>query len=371
MVSTVLCKRDFSFIEVTRDRVVNVIVKNHCTAESGILLSSATYDAANFDTTAQPTVMQLMHDSNYNNGSKSNKTGETTPSGTSCWMYDVLGNVYRTAGPGQTISYGYDSLKRLATASAPGAWSQAYSYDGFGNLTAKTGTLPQTVNTDPATNQIANACYDKYGNVYSSGFTSCGGGSFANLYTYDVANRITNGTGPNLPGDRYLYNAQNKRIAIVQQSGQEQLIFYGPGGQKMASINGVSGYVSEDAYLAGMLWIQGLQAGNLVKVDRLGSVRGSYFGTVSPTTSYLPFGDEINPTANDREKFATYTRDNTTQFDYADQRFYNWASAKFMSADPYKAGAGPEDPVSWNRYSYVKNDPANLTDPDGLNSQRW
>ena len=44
----------------------------------------------------------------------------------------------------ETISYQYDSLKRLTSASSspisgstPTAWTQTYQYDGFGNLTAK------------------------------------------------------------------------------------------------------------------------------------------------------------------------------------------------------------------------------------------
>lgn len=38
-----------------------------------------------------------------------------------------------------------------------------------------------------------------------------------------------------------------------------------------------------------------------------------------------------------------------------------------MSPDPYKASAGPSDPGSWNRYSYVQGDPVNYTDRTGLN----
>ncbi len=38
---------------------------------------------------------------------------------------------------GETVTYSYDSLNRIATAGGSG-WGEAYTFDGFGNLTAKT-----------------------------------------------------------------------------------------------------------------------------------------------------------------------------------------------------------------------------------------
>ncbi len=297
--------------------------------------------------------------------------------GNGAWGYEYPANqnngqisVLHDFDAGQTISYGYDSLKRLATATAVAGpttmWSQANTFDGFGNLTAKTGSLPQTMTTDPTTNQLSNACPDKYGNTFSSASTNCAVAYSRDLYTYDVSNRIATGLGPNLPGDVYLYNAANKRVAVVKQNGQEQLFFYGPGGNRLATINGVTGGVREDVYFAGSLWIQGLAVQNLVKVDRLGSVRGVYFGTATPTTSYLPFGEELNPTSNDRQKFGTYTRDSVGGLDYADQRFYNSAFGRFMTADPYAGSAWLEESGSWNRYSFALSDPVNEVDSSGL-----
>ena len=92
---------------------------------------------------------------------------------------------------GETISYQYDALKRLTSASstpisgtspAPSAWTQTYQYDGFGNLTAKVlngTTTPIAVNA--ATNQLSNAYYDANGNM-----TSGAGATLA----YDVSNRV-------------------------------------------------------------------------------------------------------------------------------------------------------------------------------------
>ena len=80
------------------------------------------------------------------------------------------------------------------------------------------------------------------------------------------------------------------------------------------------------------------------------------------------YGDEINnpKTADEREKFATYTRDAYTGLDYADQRYYASTYGRFNTADPYQASGGPGDPSSWNRYSYVQGDPVNHRDTHGL-----
>ena len=48
---------------------------------------------------------------------------------------------------GQQVNYAYDFLKRLSTAgTAAAGWGQAYTYDGFGSLTAATVTQGSGVN---------------------------------------------------------------------------------------------------------------------------------------------------------------------------------------------------------------------------------
>jgi len=73
---------------------------------------------------------------------------------------------------GEQITYTYDSLNRLASATGPG-WGQSYAYDGFGNLTNQTvtsGTAPSlNVSYDPATNRRTGECADANGNIYPSG----------------------------------------------------------------------------------------------------------------------------------------------------------------------------------------------------------
>ena len=42
---------------------------------------------------------------------------------------------------GETVNYSYDMWNRLTNATATnGSWGEAYTFDGFGNLTGKTPT---------------------------------------------------------------------------------------------------------------------------------------------------------------------------------------------------------------------------------------
>jgi RHS repeat-associated protein len=85
--------------------------------------------------------------------------------------------------------------------------------------------------------------------------------------------------------------------------------------------------------------------------------------------SYYPYGEEKTSTADGREKFGTYTRDVAPYgfgaMDYADQRYYAVGMGRFGTADPYRASAGAGDPSSWNRYTYLGDDPVNFNDPTG------
>ena len=100
--------------------------------------------------------------------------------------------------------------------------------------------------------------------------------------------------------------------------------------------------------------------GAVVATDRLGSVRASSTGD---RMTYYPYGEERTSTADGREKFGTYMRDNVTK-DYADQRYYAVGMGRFNSADP-STGDSSAEPATWNKYAYVVGDPINYIDPTG------
>jgi RHS repeat-associated protein len=78
-----------------------------------------------------------------------------------------------------------------------------------------------------------------------------------------------------------------------------------------------------------------------------------------------PYGVEYTTTANDREKYATYTRDSDSGMDYAMNRYYSSQWGRFLSPDPNGGSIDLSAPQSWNRYTYVGGDPDG-NDPSGL-----
>ncbi len=72
---------------------------------------------------------------------------------------------------GDQVNYTYDTLQRLTHAeTVSSAWGQTYTFDGFGNLTAKSVTKGSGTNwavaVDPTTNRMnpASTTYDANGN---------------------------------------------------------------------------------------------------------------------------------------------------------------------------------------------------------------
>jgi RHS repeat-associated protein len=281
---------------------------------------------------------------------------------------------------GEAITYTYDSLNRLISASGTGDpqgnWSQAFSYDGFGNLLSKIGNNAPNVTSysvNPATNQITSngATYDTNGNMMAYGSPGQ-----VTSFSHDEANRLSTVWPPGSPGNsslaQYSYDTANRRVFALTQTtvnnvytANYYVYFYGADGKKLGVWQLTNPYnnptltlVSTNVWFGGRL-IQGA-SGTVVAQDRLQSI-GKYF----------PYGEDCyNPTpanpSNDQEKFATYTRDSISGLDYAVNRYYAAGTGRFMSADPYGGSARLRNPGSWNRYAYVDGDPVNYQDPTGL-----
>jgi RHS repeat-associated protein len=235
-------------------------------------------------------------------------------------------------------------------------WGQAYTYDGWGNRTSQTltkGGNQSYLSYNGLTNRITTAGYgyDANGNL-----TTMPGVSGL---TYDVENRLLTANS-----ETYSYGPDNRRVWLRKSAGTEYIYFYGITGRRIGvyrkftnlSLNYLS-LERDEVYFAG----KRIKSGSLaVTEDRLGSTRKEG-GTAS---KFYPYGEEFGAgTAEDRTKFATYHRDSGTSLDYADQRYYDRLSGRFLTADTVEGK--PCTPQSWNLSAYVQGDPVGFNDPNG------
>ena len=343
------------------------------------------------------------------NGVTYNAAGQATQIGGETRTYNIIGQLTRIASgsnfderydyhatqndgritgkknlvSGEEVLYAYDSLQRLASAitvtdANVTQWGQSFTYDGWGNLLGAAvvkGSAPAfSITVDGATNRVNGTGYDANGNQTGVG-------------DYDVENRLSSLPQSGTPGRlAYGYDAANKRVSkhypvgVTEEGavlGEETLMFYGAGGERLAefqlsAVQTFPGYYLRLTERKTLVWFGSklLRDGkyNVVQ-DRLGSVRWRHDTTngQTETVDYYPYGQEKpGATMNDREKFATYLRDSETGLDYADQRYHQPGWGRFLTPDPYQASGGPASPGSWNRYAYVEGDPVNRVDPKGL-----
>ncbi len=249
---------------------------------------------------------------------------------------------------------GYDALKRLTNATTA-AWTQTIGYDGFGNITSK--TVPPT-SAEPAfpgavssKNWLGGVSYDLNGNAL---------GVNAFELQYDVENRLATATSGSAV-ESYLYDESNHRVEKTIGSA-DYFYFYGPGGRLLTILQlwaGTTSLVADRVYFGGLLlgsagsWVS---ADVSTMTDRLGTAESGY-----------PYGTDIGSTSasNDQPDFATYTKDATTGFEYANQRYYSAGLGRFLTADGDLASVHAGSPETWNRYAYVNGDSTNLFDPLG------
>ena len=62
-------------------------------------------------------------------------------------------------------------------------------------------------------------------------------------------------------------------------------------------------------------------------------------------------------------------RDNESGLDFFGERYYSSGQGRFIAVDPVMGSAIVADPQSFNRYTYVLNNPLRYIDPDGLSAE--
>ncbi|MGI0034424.1 MAG: RHS repeat-associated core domain-containing protein [Nitrososphaera sp.] len=101
-------------------------------------------------------------------------------------------------------------------------------------------------------------------------------------------------------------------------------------------------------------------------VDHLGTPRVTTdsSGNVVARAALFPFGEAVpSSTFASTHRFTGHERDLSSSQDYMLARPYQFQSGRFGHVDPLSGKI--RDPQSWNRYSYVQNNPVDFSDPTG------
>jgi len=295
---------------------------------------------------------------------------------------------------GRNETMTYDSLNRILTAQAAASsgqdcWGVSFGSgsladDALGNLLAMNSTqctsyyFSHSVNGNNQINSPAGYGYDAPGNMTADGSYD---------YTYDDEGRITvasittNGPycyvydGDGLRVEKYYANGgscaspdSKTVVALYWRVYTGQVIEETDGSGDVTTTTGRD-YVFFDGRR--IAWRDGSGNAYYYFVDTLGSTRvvTDSSGTVCFDADYYPYGQEIDhtTTCTPRYKFAGMEYDSETQSYYDYARYYSPTTGRFMSPDPADlAAVSPANPQSWNRYSYVLNNPASYIDPLGL-----
>lgn len=275
---------------------------------------------------------------------------------------------------GRSSSYNYDPLGRMISEKTAGSsafpqWGLSQSYDRYGNRLSQAvtaGSGPATSFSFSTHNQPAGYTYDASGNLTVEPLSP------PNEMTYDGENRVTAFSGGGGTAS-YTYDGNGLRVVKSVSGGTATVSIYSGSSVIAEYDNGAAPaspsreYIYNDAGGAttGLLAMISAGATTYYHQDHL-SVRLTTDGNGNILTQegQFPFGEQWYESGLANKWFFTsYDRDSESGLDYALARYYDSRTGTFCSADPL-AGS-PDDPQSWNRYPYGRNDPIDVTDPSG------
>ena len=306
------------------------------------------------------------------------------------YSYDVLGNVmmrsqrWDTAGYDETFEY--DNLNRLVSSDLAQRGKQFYKYDVAGNLTSKTGVgsagaqyVYPAFNTGRAQPHgvryiegNGDFTYDGNGNMLTSP------GRTHTWTSFDMPIKISRG---NL-SSTFVYGPEHQR---TRQTRSDKTVLTYAGAQEVETATvGTSVTRTVRTYWPLGLGMEVDRPGHAteldwVHTDRLDSpvLITDQSGAVKEKLAYDAWGKrrEINgnngtPDAvdgkTDNKGFTGHEMLDQLDLVHMNGRVYDPLVARFLSADPFVQD--PSNGQSHNRYSYVLNNPTNLTDPTGFKS---
>ena len=328
-------------------------------------------------------------------GSDNGSGGDTASVQSDTYQYDSLNNLrYRaqltdSSGGMLQESFDYDPLNRVTSSQVAGLAAKAFAYDAIGNLTSRTGVGTYIYPSSGASSVRPHAVSGITGAV--DGLNNPTLGYDDNGNTLSGIGRNTTWTAANLPATvsrtnavtgvsvtaTFVYGPEHQRIKQSLSTGVT--LYYAEGTEKEVSPSGtrIKTYLPGDLGYIEESTANPAPATRYFHNDHLGSVIAvsDSSGVVLERLSYDVWGQRRNPSGSDDANYAlkgTQDRTGYTGQEHLDEldlvhlngRVYDPIIGRFTSADPNIPD--PTNHQSFNRYSYVLNNPLAYTDPSGF-----
>jgi RHS repeat-associated protein len=275
--------------------------------------------------------------------------------------FDGLNQVQERVMDGVTESFGFDASGRLTMAGGT-----AFTYDGRGNRTSRTGVPGLWVYNDDDELETAGGAafgYDARGNR-----TSRTGGGGNQGYTYDAQGLLTTVVTP-AGTVSYRYDPFGRRLAktvggvttYFSPSDDGIEAEFDAAGNEVASY----GYDPASEYGQRALWKKVGPVYYWYGFDKLGTpcVMVDSDGVVVWKASYDVFGAATVTvaTVENHLRLPGQYFDAETGLHYNWRRYYDPATGRFLSRDPVRD--------EYNHFLYAQNNPLTKFDPDGLRAK--
>lgn len=326
------------------------------------------------------------------------------------YVYDFNGNLHaRTdALQNKTETFGYDSASRLVSVTGP--TNVAYTYDAIGNLTSSTEPGLQTCTIRHGEPMRGSPAFDpRQLGPHAPTSVYCANNNYTSILRYDArGNQSESNAGAALQNTAY--SSFNKPASLDGWNGPHEVFEYDASHQRVKKIVSGSTTVPSVTYVGGRFeqrqiagsaavdyvfivpgvgqlivrFDAGATTGNpipyLVHTDLLGSPMATtdLRGAVQERMSFDAFGRRRNTDwtypanfvgpapANTKIGYTGHSNDDELPAVDMGGRIYDPILKRFYQPDPFIQS--PSDGLSWNRYSYVFNNPLTHTDPTGYES---
>ena len=340
----------------------------------------------------------LVQQLNYNDYTGRLDTGLLAQSGSNLvrlqegYRYDPLGNVLHRKqfwdNNGFDEDFTYDNLNRIFVSTVVGQPTQNFAYDAAGNILSKTEVSnganyaypaqgpgaqgPHAVQSIPG---IGNFSYDLNGNM------TAGASRNVTWNDFDMPVQISRTTAAGgTVSSSFVYGAEHQRLRQDRSDGSK--IIYAGAQEVEVSAAGLS---TVKTYWPHGIGVEIDRPGaattelNWVHHDRLGSPVAitDQNGSLKEKLAYDAWGKRRSLDGSsiadsivgvtDNKGFTGHEMLEALELVHMNGRVYDPLVGRFMSGDPLVQE--PTNGQNYNRYSYVLNNPTNLTDPTGFTYQ--